>query len=344
MSLYPPPEVKYCETWTTLPESYRRRGEVPAWAVGNKNGQATDSFLEGPSFDRDGNLYVTDIPYGRIFRISPSGDWSLVAEYDGWPNGLKIHRDGRIFVTDYKRGIMRLDPDSGRVDPVLTHRRSESFRGVNDLVFDSKGTMYFTDQGQTGMHDPTGRVYRYNIETGALDLLITNAPSPNGLVLNPEETTLYVAVTRGNGVWRVPLLADGGTTKVSIFTSLAGGISGADGMAVDWRRAPLRLRCRQWLRLGFHEVCRAGLPSSQPDGRTRHNQSCLRRRRQSRRVHYGIRDGYDSARSHGGAGPGDVLAHGRPGLGRKLINGTGGFPRTDKSDSSVAGRTCHVSL
>lgn len=30
-----------------------------------------DSFLEGPSFDRAGNLYVVDIPYGRVFRISP---------------------------------------------------------------------------------------------------------------------------------------------------------------------------------------------------------------------------------------------------------------------------------
>lgn len=216
-----------------MPDAFRRPGQVPDWALANKQGYPADSFLEGPSFDRNGALYITDIPYGRVFRISPDGEWTLVTEYDGWPNGLKIHRDGRIFITDYKNGIMQLDPASGAVTPVLTHRRSESFRGVNDLVFDSKGQMYFTDQGQTGMHDPTGRVYRYNLETGALDLLIANAPSPNGLVLNPVEDTLYVAVTRGNGVWRVPLLKDGGTTKVSIFVALAGGVSGADGMAVD---------------------------------------------------------------------------------------------------------------
>ncbi len=233
MSLYPPPVDHPCKVWTTIPDSYRRHGEVPDWARGNKQGQPTDCFLEGPSFDRNGDLYVTDIPFGRIFKIAPDGTWSLVTEYDGWPNGLKIHRDGRIFITDYKRGIMQLDPTGGTVTPVLTNRRSESFRGVNDLVFDSTGRMYFTDQGQTGMHDPSGRVYRYDMNSGALDLLIANAPSPNGIVLSPDETTLYVAVTRGNGVWRVPLLADGGTTKVSIFVNLAGGISGADGMAVD---------------------------------------------------------------------------------------------------------------
>ncbi len=233
MSLYPPPKDRPLTVWTSMPDEFRRTGEFPDWAVANKPGQAADSFLEGPSFDRAGNLYVTDIPYGRIFRISPDKTWTLVCAYDGWPNGLKIHKNGQIYITDYKYGIMHLDPTTGEVTPVLTHRRSESFRGVNDLVFDRAGHMYFTDQGQTGMHDPTGRVYRYHLETGELKLLIANAPSPNGLVLSPEETTLYVAMTRGKGVWRLPLFADGTTSKVGIFVQLAGGVSGADGMAVD---------------------------------------------------------------------------------------------------------------
>lgn len=233
MSLYPPPKEWPTTVWTEMPAEFRRKNEVPDWGNANKPGQQTDCFLEGPSFDREGNLYVTDIPYGRIFRISPDRRWTLVAEYDGWPNGLKIHKDGRIFITDYKNGIMQLDPGTGAVTPALTHRRSESFRGVNDLFFDRQGRMYFTDQGQTGLHDPTGRVYRYDMATEKLDLLISNAPSPNGLVMNPEETVLYVAVTRGNGVWRLPIFPDGGTSKVSIFVQLAGGVSGADGMAVD---------------------------------------------------------------------------------------------------------------
>lgn len=128
---------------------------------------------------------------------------------------------------------MQLEPTTGQVTPFLTHRKSESFRGVNDLYFDNHGQLYFTDQGQTGMHDPTGRVYSYNLATERLDLLLANGPSPNGLVMNPEQDVLYVAMTRGNAVWRVPLHPDGGTSKVSIFTPMAGGHSGADGMAVD---------------------------------------------------------------------------------------------------------------
>jgi gluconolactonase len=45
----------------------------------------------------------------------------------------------------------------------------------------SNGDVYFTDQGQTGLHDPTGRVYRLAPD-GRLDCLIDTGISPNGLV------------------------------------------------------------------------------------------------------------------------------------------------------------------
>ena len=46
-------------------------------------GRQTDCFIEGPVFDRSGHLFVTDIPYGRIFRIDPHGRVELFVEYDG---------------------------------------------------------------------------------------------------------------------------------------------------------------------------------------------------------------------------------------------------------------------
>ena len=88
-------------------------------------------------------------------------------EYDGWPNGLKIATDGRILVADYMHGIMELDAKAGRMRPVLTSRNSESFSGCNDLHIAANGDIYFTDQGQTGLHDPTGRVYRLSHERAA---------------------------------------------------------------------------------------------------------------------------------------------------------------------------------
>lgn len=230
--MFAPPKIIKTRVFARLPDRLRNTGQRTRWGDAQRPGHTFDSFLEGPSFDRDGNLYVVDIPYGRVFRISPAGEFELVTEYDGEPNGLKIHADGRIFIADYRNGIMQLDPASGEVTPILERRYAERFKGVNDFVFASNGDMYFTDQGQTGLQDPTGRVYRLRTD-GRLELLLNNVPSPNGIVLDPAEKTLYVAVTRGNCVWRAPLQPDGGTSKVGLFIQLSGGWGGPDGLAID---------------------------------------------------------------------------------------------------------------
>jgi gluconolactonase len=225
-----PPRVIETRLFSAMPERLRRNAPS-AWANANKAGAALPGFIEGPCFDRAGNLYVTDIPFGRIFRIDAGGAWHLVIEYDGQPNGLKLHPDGRFLLADYRNGLMQLDPAAGTIKPVLTGRNSEAFKGINDLAIARNGDIYFTDQGQTGLHDPSGRVYRLAV-SGRLDCLLDNGPSPNGLVLDASEKVLFVAMTRDNAVWRLPLTEDGATAKVGRFCSLFG-VSGPDGLAMD---------------------------------------------------------------------------------------------------------------
>ena len=227
---FSPPEVIEARVLTRLPDEFRKPCRTE-WSDANKPGQAIDSFLEGPSFDREGNLWVTDIPNGRIFRIDTALRWTLAAQYDGWPNGSAFHRDGSLWIADYRRGILRLEPGAAEPLPVLGHRNSESFKGINDLSFDSQGRCWFTDQGQTGLHDPTGHVYRLDTQ-GRLDALIRNAPSPNGLALNADGSALFVAVTRANAIWRAPVLPQGNLSKVGHFQGFFGA-SGPDGLAVD---------------------------------------------------------------------------------------------------------------
>ncbi|MEA2910057.1 MAG: gluconolactonase [Bradyrhizobium sp.] len=228
---YAPPQEITTEVFARLPEHLRVKNRRSGWAFG-KGHDFLHSFLEGPSFDRAGNLLVVDIPYGRVLRVSPQGEWSVVTEYDGWPNGLKIHRDGRIFIADHRLGIMQLDPATGTVTPVLGEVRREGFKGTNDLIFAANGDLYFTDQGQTGLQDPSGRVYRLRAD-GQVDCLLQNVPSPNGLVLSPDEKALFLAVTRANQIWRLPLHPDGTTSKVAAFITLSGGLAGPDGVAID---------------------------------------------------------------------------------------------------------------
>ena len=213
--------------FSVMPDKFRDRSKrVPGSAP---RFHSVDGFLEGPSFDRDGNLWVVDIPFGRIFRINPRGEWELVTQYDGEPNGLKIHKDGRIFIADYKNGVMVLDPKVGTVKPLLQWRHTERLRGVNDLFFSSKGDLYFTDQGLSSMSDPTGRVYRHTAED-KLECMLYNGISPNGIVLSPAEDILYIGMTVAANVWRMQPTADG-SAKVRMHTQMICG--GVDGMAVD---------------------------------------------------------------------------------------------------------------
>lgn len=219
------------EVFAEVPARLRKSGSPPERLAAGKSATPMGSFLEGPSFDRAGNLYVTDLAWGRIFKVSPKGEFEVVIEYDGEPNGLAIHKDGRIFVADHKLGILYLkDGKTGpAVVPVVSRYHQQTFKGVNDLTFDPEGNLYFTDQGVTDLADPTGCVYRYTA-AGKLEQLANCLPSPNGIVV--EKNLVYVAVTRANAVWRLPLTPEGKVVRLGVFLHLSGG-RGPDGMAMD---------------------------------------------------------------------------------------------------------------
>lgn len=225
-----PPRIT-ATVFARVPNSLRRAGQISPWAKVQRHGQVTDCFLEGPSFDRAGNLFMVDVAWGRILKMTPDGAFSVLTEYDGAPNGLKIHADGRIFIADFHRGLMVLDPKNGTVTPLIERFEGQPFHGLNDLVFARNGDLYFTDQGLSGLHDPFGRLFRLRT-SGQLEVLVDHIPSPNGLVLDLAEATVYLNVTRDNAVWRVPLLADGRAYKVGAFVRLSGG-QGPDGLAID---------------------------------------------------------------------------------------------------------------
>jgi gluconolactonase len=231
--LNPFQEIKKVEVrrFTSLPAKFRKKGRT-AWSDPNRQGAPVDSFLEGPSFDRQGNLWCVDIPFGRIFRIDPKGEWELIVQYDGWPNGLKFHKDGNAFIADYKRGLLKLDTKTAAIEPVLGSAFSEGFKGLNDLHFADNGDLYFTDQGQSGIADPSGRVYRLRA-SGELQRLVTNAPSPNGITLNTKNSQVYVAITRSQQIWRLPLMAGGTPSKTGVAIQLSGGHAGPDGIEMD---------------------------------------------------------------------------------------------------------------
>lgn len=224
----PPPEIT-ARVVASVPAAPPRADAGSPWLHDRPQYRGLGSFLEGPAFDRAGRLLCVDVAHGRILRGAPDGRFETVAAYDGAPNGLAIHRDGRLFVADHLRGLLAFDPRTGACTTVLERGFAEPFKGLNDLVFDASGALYFTDQGQTGLQDPSGRLYRLGTD-GRLDVVLAGIPSPNGVALDPRGTAIWLAVTRANQVWRLPLAAGGRVTKVGVFVQLQG--SGPDGLAV----------------------------------------------------------------------------------------------------------------
>jgi len=230
MSLFSAPQLIETEVFAEVPAKLRKPGVNAERIAAGKSPTPAGCFLEGPSFDRQGNLYVVDLAFGRIFKISSDGEFSVFAEYDGEPNGIAIHKDGRVFVADHKHGILSFD-SQGKMTRVVSRYHAQGFKGVNDLFFDYSGNLYFTDQGVTDLADPTGCVYKFSA-SGSLQQLANCIPSPNGLVLDKNEKTLFVAATRSNNVWRLRIAPEGTVVRMGVQIQRSGG-RGPEGMAME---------------------------------------------------------------------------------------------------------------
>lgn len=235
--MFAAPPVINAEVFCRIPDKFRRFGEQTEWANIQLHGAEAPIFLEGPVFDIAGNLWVTDIPWGRLFKISPNGECELGFEYDGQPNGMKFLSDGRLLVADHHKGMVICDLETGKAEPWFERYLLEPFLGCNDLTITRNGDIWFTDQGQSGWHNPNGRLFRVRAGSDQLELMLDKIPSPNGLVFNNAETALYLAVTRANAVWRCPLVKTGNGTgtvisKVGTYVQMSGG-NGPDGLTID---------------------------------------------------------------------------------------------------------------
>jgi gluconolactonase len=227
--MFAAPQPIETEVFARLPDALRILDRPTPWSAA-RGGPTLHSFLEGPSFDRDGNLYCVDVCHGRIFVVSATGHWDVFASYDGNPNGIKIHRDGRIFVADHRLGLLAFDPYTRSSTLVADGVDGSRFRGLNDLVFADDGDLYFTDPGESGFDRPDGRVFRHR-SNGRIELLADGLPYPNGVVLAPSQNVLFVAITRSQQVLRMPL-NEHGVYKSGVYLQLSGGLAGPDGLAI----------------------------------------------------------------------------------------------------------------
>ncbi|MCJ2046380.1 SMP-30/gluconolactonase/LRE family protein [Methylobacterium sp. J-078] len=190
--------------------------------------------LEGPSFDRAGDLLLTDAGTGRVLRLTPDRRLTTVVPANALNlGGLAIHGDGRIFAAGtggFKRGsIVSVGPDGSDMRTVIP---SEAGYVVNDLVFDAEGGFYFTDFRGTST-DPKGGAYYVAPDLRTVTPILPNLAQANGVALSPDGKTLWITEFGRNLLHRVDL-ADA-TTPTPLGTTVAYHFTGPapDSMRAD---------------------------------------------------------------------------------------------------------------
>jgi gluconolactonase len=189
--------------------------------------------LEGPNFDKEGNLWLVSHTTGQIYRVTADGRCTEVAHTSA-PNGLRFHKDGRLFGVDHHDGIFWLDTKTLKLTFITNQYHSGNFAGLDDLFFDSTGGLYMTDAWGSSVLNPSGHVF-YMTPAGRITRPISgNLAYPNGVVLSPDEKTLYVDDFGTNRVIAVPVEAPGvlNIEGAWVFAYLNGG-HGPDSMTAD---------------------------------------------------------------------------------------------------------------
>jgi len=196
-------------------------------------------FIEGPAADGQGNLYFSDIPNARIHKLDAHGKVTVFREKSNKSNGLMVDGRGRILACEMDGAVVALSADGQGREVLADQHNGKPLNAPNDLVIDKNGGIYFTDPmygAKTPL--PQGKTCVYYLPKGGKPArLLDNLPNPNGVILSPDEKTLYVIPSSQRQMMAYPVEAPGKLGVGRVFCELAqrrpGGNSGGDGLAVD---------------------------------------------------------------------------------------------------------------
>jgi lactonase len=222
----------------------------------------TGLVLEGPAFDRDGNLLFCDVSGRRVLRLAPDKRLSTVVSLDQFgPGGVAVHQDGRIFVAaiDFNMAtgaVVAVGPDGSGMRAIVP---PEVGHMPNDLVFDARGGFYFTDF-RGASTDPKGGVYHVSPGFGTITPVLPRLAMANGVALGPDAKELWATEFGRNLLHRVEL-ADA-TAATPFGTAVAYHFTGPapDSMRADADGNPYVAMYGQGRVLAFN---RNGIPIGQ---------------------------------------------------------------------------------
>jgi gluconolactonase len=209
-------------------------------------------LTEGPAWDGTGLLF-TNTPNDRVMRYVPgprsgpgemAGELSVFRTNTNGANGLMLDKEGRLYACEGTgRRMVRYEPDGG-VTVICDNYQGKRLNSPNDLAIDNQGRVWFTDPRYGGYEDDLEldhqSVFRLDPQPDGSWKCVRmtyDTTSPNGLLISPDNKTLYVAQSKyGEGNARelraYPILEDGGLGEYAVLHNFYPH-RGIDGMVLD---------------------------------------------------------------------------------------------------------------
>jgi gluconolactonase len=271
LDVFWPPRPDYAEKMTKQMAAFQSlipaESKVEVLVDGSKQGPGL-VFGEGPKW-LNGELYFSNMFFDQTWTGSPARSRLVQMDPDGayryisrgqQTNGLMPLKSGDLAVCDmFGHRVIEMTTRGQAVRTLAGTYEGKSLDGPNDLVVDSKGGIYFTDPQftpETKKFQPGRAVYYITPKGNLIQVIGFNEfAMPNGVLLSPDEKTLYVNNTydsetfwniktdKENYVWAYDVNPEDGTlSKGRKFAKLLltpevlhrkGRSSGADGMTID---------------------------------------------------------------------------------------------------------------
>jgi sugar lactone lactonase YvrE len=184
-------------------------------------GNNADGLIAGDN----GTVLFANNDASNVMRLDPATGLATIIHDDVNTGGaVSRSKSGALFLASrgLNSGILQLEPERKVLASSFRGEPLECIGGVlNDLTADSRGGVYLSITGGGVFYaNPQGVVSQYG----------DGIAGANGIILSPDETTLYV--TNGPVVIAFDVQADGSLTNQREFGRLRGG-QGGDGSAVD---------------------------------------------------------------------------------------------------------------
>lgn len=184
--------------------------------------------IEGPAFDKQGNLYVVNYQKdGTLGLVKPTGEVELfiTLPQGSTANSIQFDSKGFMYLADFSgHNVLRVDM---KTREIMVYVHNDSFNQPNDICINKKDQIFASDPN---WKESTGKLWR--IDKGGKAVLLTDQMgTTNGITLSPDEKTLYVNESVQKKIWAFDVDKKGNISNKRLFAEFTD--FGFDGMKCD---------------------------------------------------------------------------------------------------------------